>query len=131
MYWILGFAGRSEERWPVKVRIGRDRAIASALVRSRTDCSAPRPGLDIALPGQAVIAAIMADAPIEIEAEGPHIRLVARFAASENARRAAALMRVAGPLPTGEEAAHRSERLGRWDAETKHDGTPQADASDN
>ena len=103
MYWVLGLAGRSEERWPVKVRIGTDRAIASALVRSRTDYSAPRPGLDIALPGQAVIDAIMADTPIKIEAEGPNMRLVARFTASENARRAGALMRVACPRPTDEE----------------------------
>ena len=131
MYWVLGLAVRSEERLPVKVRIGTDRAIASALARPRTDYSPPRPGLDIALTGQAVIDAITADAPIKIEAEGRQVRLVARFTASENARRAAALMRVACPLPTDEDEAHRAERHGRRHADTMHDGAAQANASDN
>ena len=97
MHWILELAGRNEERWRVRVRIGESETIASTLVRARTNYSATRPGLDIALPGQAIIDAIARNARIDIEAEGPHMRLSARFTPSANARRAAKLMRTACP----------------------------------
>ena len=99
MHWILGLSGRDEERWPVEVRMGAGPPVASALVRPRIDCSAPGPGLDIKLPGEKIIDAIMAASPIEIEVEGPQMRLTAEFTASANARRAAALMREACPQP--------------------------------
>ena len=93
MYWILGLSGDDEERWPVRVRIGAGETMTGDLVRARIDYSAPRPGLDIALPGPAILEAILADGPIEVSAEGERMRLSARFTASTNARRAAALMR--------------------------------------
>ena len=99
MYWILGLSGRDEERWPVEVRVGTGPPVASALVRPRVDYSAPRPGLDIKLPGRKIIDAMMAASPIEIEVKGPQMRLTAEFTASANARRAAALMRQACPRP--------------------------------
>ena len=102
MYWILGLAGRDEERWPVQVRVDAGESIASELVRSRIDYSTPRPGLDIALPGQKIIDAMTADGPVQIQAEGPHMRLAAQFTASANARLAAALMRNACPHPPDE-----------------------------
>ena len=97
MYWILGLTGRTENRWPVRVRIARGAPIATTLVRPRTDYSAPRPGLDIALPGRPIVDAILAGGPIEVEAEGSEARLLARFEPSANARRAAGLMRTACP----------------------------------
>lgn len=97
MYWILGLTGRGEERWPVEVRIGAAPARPSTLVRERINYSAPRPGLDIEVPGRAIIDAITAGHPITVDAEGPHMRLTAQFAASANARRAAGLMRTACP----------------------------------
>ena len=97
MYWILELSERHLERWPVEVRIGDNPAVASALVRRLTDYSAPHPGLDIALPGGLVIDAVSAGVPIEVEVRGPQVRLVGRFTASDNARRAAALMRTACP----------------------------------
>ena len=92
MYWILGLSGESEERWPIRVRLNAGEAIASELVRPRTDYSAPRPGLDIDLPGQQIVDAIAAGDPIEIEATGPQMRLIAQFTAPANAQRAARLM---------------------------------------
>ena len=55
----------------------------------------PYPGLRIALPGAAVLDAILAGALIEVAVEGEALALEARFAASSNARRAATLMRTA------------------------------------
>ena len=66
-----------------------------ALVRARINYSAPRPGLDLALPGPAILEAILADGPIEVNAEGDAMRLSARFSASANARKAAVVMRSA------------------------------------
>ena len=97
MHWLLSFAGRTEERWPVDVRIGARPPIASTLVRPLVDYSAPHPGLDIEIPGQAVLDALPASGPIEVEVAGPDIALIARFTPSSNARRAAALMRTACP----------------------------------
>ena len=97
MYWLLGLAGRTEERWPVEVRIGGRAPIASALVRSLVDYSALHPGLDIEIPGPAVLDALLAGGPIEVEVAGPDVALTARFTPSSNARRAAALMRNACP----------------------------------
>ena len=51
MHWILALSGHDKERWPVQIRIGRGETMTSDLVRARIDYSAPRPGLDIALPG--------------------------------------------------------------------------------
>ena len=102
MYWLLGLAGRTEERWPVDVRIGARAPIASTLVRSLVDYSVLHPGLDIEIPGQAVLDALVAGGPVEVEVSGPDIALTARFDPSSNGRRAAALMRTACP-PT---AAH-------------------------
>ena len=79
-------------RWPIRVRLNAGEAIASELVRPRTDYSAPRPGLDIDLPGQQIVDAIAAGDPIEIEATGPQMRLIAQFTAPANAQRAARLM---------------------------------------
>ena len=95
MHWILALSGRDKERWPVQIRIGRGETMTSDLVRARIDYSAPRPGLDIALPGPAILEAILADGPIEVSAQGDGMRLSARFSASANARRAAAVMRKA------------------------------------
>ena len=67
MYWLLSFAGRTEEHWPVGVRIGARAPIEGTLVRSLVDYSAPHPGLDIQLPGQAVLDALLAGGPIEVE----------------------------------------------------------------
>ena len=87
MHWILGLSGHDEERWPVQVRIGVGETMTSDLVRARIDYSAPRPGLDIALPVPAILEAILADGPIEVAAQGDGMRLSARFSASANARR--------------------------------------------
>ena len=97
MYWILELAGRHVERWPVEVTIGENPPVATELVRPLTDYSAHRPGLDIALPGDAVIEAIATGAPIRIEADGVEMRLVAQFTARASARRAVKLMRDACP----------------------------------
>ena len=97
MSWLLGFAGRTEERWPVDVRIGARAPIASTLVRSLVDYSVPHPGLDIEIPGQAVLDALLVGGSIDVEVAGPGIALTARFIPSTNARRAAALMRIACP----------------------------------
>ena len=75
--------------------------MTSDLVRARIDYSAPRPGLDLALPGSAILEAILADGPIEVNAEGDAMRLSARFSASANARKAAVLMRNACAKPHG------------------------------
>ena len=99
MYWILGLREDIEERWPVQVRIGAGATMTSDLVRARIDYSAPRPGLDLALPGSAILEAILADGPIEVNAEGDAMRLSARFSASANARKAAVLMRNACAKP--------------------------------
>ena len=99
MHWILALSGHDEERWPVRIRIGGGETMTSDLVRARIDYSAPRPGLDIALPGPTILEAILADGPIEVNAEGDRMRLSARFSASANARRAAAVMRNACAKP--------------------------------
>lgn len=101
MYWILAVSGREEERWPVEVRIGTGPTITSDLVRARINYSAPRPGLDLALPGSAILEAILAGGPIEVKAEGDAMRLSARFSVSANARKAAAVMRSACTKPRG------------------------------
>ena len=93
MHWILALSGHDKERWPVRIRIGAGETITSDLVRARINYSAPRPGLDIALPGDAILEAILANGPIEVSAEGDGMRLSARFSASANARRAATVMR--------------------------------------
>ena len=80
MHWVLVLTGCSAERWPVQVRIGDGAPIGSALVRARTDYSAPQPGREIALPGATLIEALAALDPIAVEAEGPGMRLVAQFA---------------------------------------------------
>ena len=95
MYWLLGTTGRTEERWPVDVRIGARPPISTTLVRSLVDYSAPHPGLDIEIPGQAVLDALLAGGPVEVEVSGLAIALTARFDPSSNARGAAALMRTA------------------------------------
>ena len=115
MYWILGLRADDEERWPVRIRIGAGETMTGDLVRARIDYSAPRPGLDIALPGRAILEAILADGPITVIAEGDRMRLNARFTASANARRAAGLMRNAcapPPLQDHPGAAHRGRRPG-------------------
>ena len=93
MYWILMLSEDVEERWPVQVRIGAGATMTSNLVRARIDYSAPRPGLDIALPGSAILEAILAEGPIEVAVQGDTMQLTAHFTASANARRAAVLMR--------------------------------------
>ena len=92
MHWVLGLSGREKERWPVTVRIGDADTLASHLVRARTDYSAPHPGLDIAVPGSAILEAILGAGPIEVKVNGENIRLNATFTASANARLAAAMM---------------------------------------
>ena len=99
MHWILALSGHDEERWPVRIHIGGGETMTSDLVRARIDYSAPRPGLDIALPGPTILEAILADGPIEVTAQGDRMRLSARFSASANARRAAAVMRNACAKP--------------------------------
>ena len=103
MYWILELGGGGKERWPVEVRIGGQAPIASTLVRARTNYSAPRPGLDIALPGRAVIDALGGTLPIDVEATGPGMTLEARFMPMAEARRAAELMRRRCPKAHGPE----------------------------
>ena len=97
MHWYLSYIGRTEDRWPVDVRIGAQDPIASTLVRPLIDYSAPHPGLDIEIPGKVALDALLAGGPIEVEVSGPGIALTARFIPSSNARRAAALMRTACP----------------------------------
>ena len=97
MHWYLSYVDRTEERWPVNVRIGEQEPIASTLVRPLIDYSAPHPGLDIEIPGQVALDALLAGGPVEVEVSGPDIALTARFDPSSNARRAAALMRTACP----------------------------------
>ena len=97
MHWYLSYVDRTEERWPVNVRIGEQEPIASTLVRPLIDYSAPHPGLDIKIPGQAVLDALLADGLIDVEVSGPGLSLTARFIPSSNARRAAALMLTACP----------------------------------
>ena len=96
-YWVLALSGHAEERWPVEVRMGAGPPITSALVRRRIDYSAPRPGLDITLPGYKILDTITATRTIRIEAHGGGMRLTAQFIPSANAHRAAALMRSACP----------------------------------
>ena len=95
MYWFLELTGRAEDRWLVRVRIGDRPSVAATLVRTRTDYSAPHPGLSIQLPGALVLDAIAADDSISVGADGSGFALDARFVPSANARRAAALMRAA------------------------------------
>ena len=118
MFWILELAGRAEERWPVEVRVGANAPIATTLVRKRIDYSVPRPGLHIALPGVVVIDAIGGRGAIEVEVDGAETALSARFEASANARRAAALMR--GACVQEGEARSRLRERERWSA-TTHD----------
>ena len=54
----------------MEVRVGSDPPITSALVRRRINYSAPRPGLDIALPGHKILDTITATITIRIEARG-------------------------------------------------------------
>ena len=99
MYWYLILSEDVEERWPVEIRISKSETVTADLVRARIDYSAPRPGLDIALPGAAILDAILTADPIEVTGRGDTMRLSARFSASANARRAAALMRSACAKP--------------------------------
>ena len=95
MYWILDLAGKHREHWPLRVQIGDGEAVESTLERRLTDYSAPRPGLDIAIPGDMLIDAFTEREIIDVEAVGERMRFRGRFEVTDNARRAAALMRSA------------------------------------
>ena len=99
MHWILELAGRHREHWPLQVRVGDGEAVESTLVRRLTDYSAPYPGLDIAIPGHMLVEAVIGRETIEIEATGRDVRFKGRFEVTDNARRAAALMRDACATP--------------------------------
>ena len=93
MYWILGLSGHAEERISVQVRIAGREPVSTDLVRALTDYSAPRPGLDIALPLAPVFAAFEAGGEIGVEVRGSGVSVDGSFVPSANAGRAAALMR--------------------------------------
>ena len=99
MYWILELAGKHREHWPLRVQIGDGEAIESTFERRLTDYSAPRPGLAIAIPGDMRIDAFTEREIIEVEAVGERMRFRGRFEVTDNARRAAALMRSACAKP--------------------------------
>ena len=99
MYWILELAGKHREHWPLLVQLGDGEAVESTLERRLTDYSAPRPGLDIAIPGDMLIDAFTEREIIEIKAVGERMRFRGRFEVTDNARRAAALMRSACAKP--------------------------------
>ena len=94
MYWILGLSGRAEERFSVQVRIAGGEPVSADLVRTLTNYSAPRPGLDIELPLAPVFAAFEAGGEVGVEVRGSGVSVDGSFVPSANARRAAALMRV-------------------------------------
>ena len=74
MYWILELAGKHREHWPLRVQIGDGEAVESTLERRLTDYSVPRPGLDIAIPGDMLINAFTEREIIEVDAVGERMR---------------------------------------------------------
>ena len=79
MHWIRELLGCHVERWPVEFSIGDATPVVTEFVHRLTDYTAARPGLDIALPGEAVIEAMATVAPIRVEARGTDLRLVSQF----------------------------------------------------
>ena len=99
MHWILELAGKHREHWPLRVQIGDGETVESTLERRLTDYSASRPGLHIAVPGGKLIDAFTERKIIVVKAAGEHMRFKGRFEITNNARRAAALMRSACAKP--------------------------------
>ena len=56
MYWIRGLTGKSLEHWPATPQLDETAPVRTELVRRRADHSAARPGLDLALCADAVLA---------------------------------------------------------------------------
>ena len=105
MYWILGLAGQSLERWPATARLGDTAPVATELVRRRTDYSAPRPGLDLALSAEAVLSVYEAGVPVSLEIRGREVSISASFApVPELAEAARAMRRHCGVAPVGDAA---------------------------
>ena len=101
MHRIRELLGCHVERWPVEVSIGDATRSRPSSCAGLPTTPQPRPGLDIALPGESVIEAMETVASIRVEARGTHLRLVARFVTPAGARRAAKLTRNACPPVAG------------------------------
>lgn len=93
MYWILGLARQSLERWPATARLGDTAVVPTELVRRRTDYSAPRPGLDLAVSAAAVLSVFEAGVPVNLEVRGRDLSISARFAPVPELAEAARAMR--------------------------------------
>ena len=105
MYWILGLAEQSLERWPATARLGDTGPVATELLRRRTYYSAPRPGLDLALSASAVLSVFENTTPVNLEVHGPQLSISARFTSvPELAEAARAMRRHCGVAPAGDVA---------------------------
>ena len=103
MYWILGIARQARERWPATAQLDDTAAVKTELVRRKTDYSAPRPGLDLALSADAALAVFEAGLPVHLDVQGQGWSISARFApVTELAKAAHAMRRECGVTPVGE-----------------------------
>ena len=102
MYWIRGLTGQSLERWRATAQFGNGAQVNTELVRRLTDYSAPRPGLDLALSADAVLAVFEAGLPVNLEVQGEEWSIAARFTpVAELAKAARAMRRECGAAPVG------------------------------
>ena len=93
MYWIIGLTGEALERWPATARLGDTAAVRTELVRRRTDYSAPRPGLDLALSADAVLGVFDNGLPTELDVQGRGWSIKSRFTPVPQLAEAAQAMR--------------------------------------
>ena len=102
MYWFLELSNQASETWPVQVRVNAGALIQGTLERRLTIFAGIHPWLDIYLPGDEIVEAMIDAEVIKIEVEGEEMSLTARFEPGEDAKRAARLMRTACPKANGE-----------------------------
>ena len=105
MYWIRGLTGQSLEHWPATAQLDDTAPVRTELVRRRGDYSAARPGLDLALSADAVLAVFEAGLPVNLDVQGQDWSIAARFVpVPELAKAARAMRRECGLAPIGEMA---------------------------
>ena len=105
MYWIGELTGQSLEHWPATAQLGGTGAVKTELVRRRADYSAARPGLDLALSADAVLAVFEAGLPVNLDVQGQDWSIAARFVpVPELAKAASAMRRECGVAAMGDMA---------------------------